>query len=84
MSDRWLRHGKSYHAWRSSTPLLDAVVLVMEVMAFLISGYALLFTAFAIRDGNFGLALRYGLFVLVCGVAVGGAHVYRRWRRHHA
>jgi hypothetical protein len=77
------RSSRSYHEWPASTPVLDLLRTLVAAASVMIGGYALIFFAFALRDGNGGLALRYLLFLVGVGVANGTVAGLRRWRRHH-
>ncbi|MEA2248174.1 MAG: hypothetical protein QOH46_2703 [Solirubrobacteraceae bacterium] len=76
-------HRPTYHEWSSSTPIVDVARCLVAVASVVIGGYAILFTAFALRDANWGLAARYGAFLGVVAVANGVVDVLWRWRRHH-
>lgn len=78
-----IAHRKSYHAWPGSTPLMDVVRVLVAAASVMVAGYALIFMALAVRDGNGSLAARYGLFLAGILVINGLVEVLRRWRRHH-
>ncbi len=46
------RRRKSYHEWDRSTPLMDAMRPVVAGISVFIASWAVLFMAFALRDGN--------------------------------
>ena len=70
-----------YYERASTTPLLDAVGTILGVASVVTGGYAALFMAIAIRDGNGHLAFKNSLFLIVIAVANGALSVARRWRR---
>ena len=72
-----------YHEWPSSTPVLDVARVLVAVASVMILGYDLIFLAFAVADGNGGLAAKYGIFVAVVGAANLAMDTLIRWRRHH-
>jgi hypothetical protein len=72
-----------YHEWPSSTPVLDVARLLVAVASVMVLGYDLIFLGFAIRDANWGLAAKYGVFVVVVGAANLAMHALVHWRRHH-
>ena len=72
-----------YHEWTSSTPLLDVARVLVAVASVMILGYDLIFLAFPLADANWGLAAKYGAFVVVVGAANLAMDVLIRWRRHH-
>jgi hypothetical protein len=76
-------HRSGYHDWPNSTPMIDVVRTLVAVASVVIGGYALVFMAFAVRDTNWGLAAKYGPFLIAVGLANGLVDVVRRWRRHH-
>ena len=72
-----------YHEWTSSTPLLDVARTLVAVASVMILGYDLIFLGFALADGSWGLAAKYGLFVAAVGAANLALDGLIRWRRHH-
>ena len=72
-----------YHAWASSTPVLDVARVLVAVASVMILGYDLIFLAFAVADANWGLAAKYGLFVAAVAAANLAMDALIRWRRHH-
>ncbi len=70
-----------YYERASTTPLLDAAGTIIGVASVVIGGYAALFMAIAIRDGNGGLAFKNSLFIVGVAVANGALSLARRWRR---
>ena len=87
-----LPRSKRYHAWEGTTPIVDVVPMITTspcavmgsiLVAVLIGCYVVIFAAIAVRDGNPGLALQYGAFLVACGLALVAAYVFRRWRRHN-
>jgi hypothetical protein len=65
----------------STTPVLDAVGSIIGVASIVIGGYAALFMAIAIRDGNTQLAFKNSLFLVVVALVNGALSAVRRWRR---
>ena len=51
---RW--HGRGYHEWRTSTPVIDVARTVVGVASVVIGAHAAIFLAIAIsnRDGELG------------------------------
>jgi hypothetical protein len=83
MSRPW-GHSARYHAWPSSTPVVDAVGTVVAVASVVIGAYALLFLACALGNGDAGTARQDAWFLVAIAIANGGMDALRRWRRHHA
>lgn len=77
------RHRKSYHEWDRSTPLMDAMRPVVAAISVFIASWAVLFLAFAIRDGNRTQIVQYGAFLVVILAVNAAFEAVRRWRRHH-
>jgi hypothetical protein len=82
MGRPWGRSSR-YHAWPSSTPVIDAIATVVAVASVVIGAYAGLFLTFALDAGDEGTAVENGLFLVSIGVANGGVEALRHWRRHH-
>jgi Trk-type K+ transport system membrane component len=74
---------RAYHEWPASTPILDLWRVLVRVASVVILAYALIFLAFAVADANWGLAVKYGVFVPVVAAANLGMDALIRWRRHH-
>jgi hypothetical protein len=74
---------RPYHDWASSTPVLDVAVILVAVASVMIVAYDLIFLAFAVRDDDWGLALKYAAIAVVVGAANLAMHALRRWWRHH-
>jgi hypothetical protein len=76
-------HSPGYHAWPSSTPVIDAIGTVLAVASVVIGSYAALFLSFALSSGDADTAVDDALFFVAIGLANGGLETLRRWRRHH-
>ena len=76
-----MREWYGYYERASTTPVLDAIGTIIGVASVVIGGYAALFMAIAIRDGNTGLAIKNGWFILAVALANGALSLARRWRR---
>jgi len=76
-------HRPSYHAWPSSTPIIDAVMTIIGVASVVIGGYALLFLALALLHDDDVLAAKYALFLVGIVLVNGFVDALRHWRRHH-
>jgi hypothetical protein len=83
MSRPW-GHTAGYHAWPSSTPVIDAVGAIVAVASLVIGAHALLFLAYALGNGDEATAAQDAAFLVAIAVANGGVDALRRWRRHHA
>ena len=73
----------SYHEWRGSTPIIDAVMTIAGVASVVIGGYALLFLGLALLHDNDVLAGKYALFLVGILIVNGLLDLLRHWRRHH-
>ena len=83
MSRRW-QHGRTYHPWPSTTPVVDAVIGVIAFASVVIGIHAALFLGFAVSRGDTADVVHNALFFVAIGAANGVAELFRRWRRHHA
>jgi hypothetical protein len=83
MSRPW-GHSPSYHAWPSSTPVIDAVGSVVAVASVVIGAHALLFLAYALGNGDAATATQDASFLVAIAIANCAVDALRRWRRHHA
>jgi hypothetical protein len=77
------RHRPSYHAWSSSTPVIDAVRAVIAMASVVIGSHAALFLLLALGEGDRETAAQNALFFVAIAVANGGVDALRHWRRHH-
>jgi hypothetical protein len=77
-------HGRRYHEWPSSTPVIDVVRTLIAVASVMIGSHAAIFLAIAFSNGDNGLVVKNALFFV--GIAIANAAVdgVRYWRRHHA
>ena len=82
MSRPWA-HSPTYHAWPSSTPVMDVVVTILTVASVVIGAHAGMFVVLALSAGARGAAVNNALFLLAVGVANGLVEALRHWRRHH-
>jgi hypothetical protein len=76
-------HSRTYHAWPSTTPVLDAVGTVVAVASVVIGAHAAIFLAFALHHGDQATAIDCALFFVAIGLANGLVDVLRHWSRHH-
>ena len=76
-----MREMYGYYERASMTPVLDAIETIIGVASVVIGGYAAIFMAIAIRDGNANLAFKNSLFLLAVALANGALSAARRWRR---
>jgi hypothetical protein len=76
-------HTSTYHAWPSSTPVIDVVATLVAVASVVIGAHAALFLAFALRSGDKATAAENALFFVAIGLANASVDVLRCWRRHH-
>ena len=83
MSRPW-GHSAGYHAWPSSTPVIDAAATVVAVASVVIGAHALLFLAYALGNSDASTAAQDASFLVAIAIANGGVDALRRWRRHHA
>ena len=74
---------RNYHEWPASTPVIDVVRVIVAAASVMIGAYALVFMAFAVRDGDSDLTARYSLFLGGVVIANLLVEMLRRWRRHH-
>ncbi len=77
-------HRPGYHAWHSSTPVIDVVRTLVAFVSVVIGTYAGLFLILAIGAGDWAVAADNALFFLFIAVANAAIDAARRWRRHHA
>jgi hypothetical protein len=82
MSRPWA-HSASYHAWPSSTPVMDVVVTILAVASVVIGAHAGMFLVLAWSVGDRETAVENALFLLAIGLANAVVETLRHWRRHH-
>ena len=82
MARRW-GHSATYHPWRNSTPVIDALATVLAVASTVIGAYAALFLVFALGSGDSATATEDAAFFVGIALAHGVLELLRRWRRHH-
>jgi heme/copper-type cytochrome/quinol oxidase subunit 3 len=78
-----IAHRRGYHEWPNSTPLLDITRVLVGAASLMIGAFAVIFAAFAARDGNGDQIAKYVLFLVGIAVANGLVELAIRWRRHH-
>jgi hypothetical protein len=76
-------HGRGYHEWRCSTPIIDVARTVIGVASVVIGAHAAMFLAIAISNSDEELIFKNSLFFV--GIVVANAFVdgLRHWRRHY-
>ena len=82
MSRPWA-HTPTYHAWPSSTPVMDVAVTILAVASVVIGAQAGMFVVLALSAGARAAAVDNTLVLLAVGLANGLLEGLRHWRRHH-
>ena len=77
-------HRTGYHAWQSSTPVIDVIRTLVAFVSVVIGSYAGLFLLLAVGAGKWDVAADNALFFVFIAVANAAIDAARRWRRHHA
>jgi hypothetical protein len=76
-------HTRTYHEWKSLTPVVDALGAVVAVASVVVGAHAALFLILAAEAGETAAMIDCAKFFVAIAIANGLVDLLRHWRRHH-